>query len=151
MKLVDQREVQWGSRAQFFALAAQAMRRILVDHARRRQYQKCGGDATDMFERTGMKGRVAWMASHEALTAATFGDCQTAKQKATQALTSVNDTSYSESAIALALCGAVGQAQAHPAKLAPLYPNDTHFSGIWLPVTRAAIELQRGQPAQALQ
>ena len=43
LKLVDQRAVQWESRAQFFALAAQAMRRLLVDHARGRQYQKRGG------------------------------------------------------------------------------------------------------------
>jgi RNA polymerase sigma-70 factor (ECF subfamily) len=37
MRLVDQERVQWRSRAHFFAIAAQMMRRILVDHARRRQ------------------------------------------------------------------------------------------------------------------
>ncbi len=36
LRLVDQRRVSWQSRAHFFAIAAQAMRRILVDHARRR-------------------------------------------------------------------------------------------------------------------
>ena len=107
--------------------------------------------ATDLYERAGMKGRVAWMANHEALTAAMFGDCQTAKQKAAQALATVTDASYAESAIALAMCGAVSQAQAHAAKLAPLYPNDTRFNGIWLPAIRAAIEMQRGQPMLALQ
>ena len=45
LKLVDQRAVQWENRAQFFALAAQAMRRILVDHARGRRYLKRGGEA----------------------------------------------------------------------------------------------------------
>src|SRR5262245_21763187 len=34
VKLVDQRAVRWQSRAHFFGIAAQAMRRILVDHAR---------------------------------------------------------------------------------------------------------------------
>jgi len=34
LKLVDQRAVQWQNRAHFFGIAAQAMRRILVDHAR---------------------------------------------------------------------------------------------------------------------
>jgi RNA polymerase sigma-70 factor, ECF subfamily len=34
IRLVEQRDVQWESRAQFFALAAQVMRHILVDHAR---------------------------------------------------------------------------------------------------------------------
>jgi RNA polymerase sigma factor (TIGR02999 family) len=34
LKLIDQRAVRWQSRAHFFGIAAQAMRRILVDHAR---------------------------------------------------------------------------------------------------------------------
>jgi RNA polymerase sigma factor (TIGR02999 family) len=34
LKLIDQRAVQWQNRAHFFGIAAQAMRRILVDHAR---------------------------------------------------------------------------------------------------------------------
>ena len=45
LKLVDQRNVHWQSRAQFFGLAAQLMRRILVDHARRVGTSKRGGDA----------------------------------------------------------------------------------------------------------
>ncbi|MEZ4586642.1 MAG: sigma-70 family RNA polymerase sigma factor [Gemmatimonadales bacterium] len=42
LKLVDQR-AGWQNRAQFFGVAAQVMRRILVDHARRRRAQKRGG------------------------------------------------------------------------------------------------------------
>ena len=45
MRLLDQRQVSWQNRAHFMGLAAQAMRRILVDHARRRGAQKRGGDA----------------------------------------------------------------------------------------------------------
>ena len=45
IRLVDQREVRWQSRAHFFAIAAQMMRRILVDYARRRGYAKRGGEA----------------------------------------------------------------------------------------------------------
>src|SRR5688572_6090239 len=41
--LVDQREVSWQNRAHFFALAAQVMRHILVDSARRRGRAKRGG------------------------------------------------------------------------------------------------------------
>ena len=43
LRLVDQR-VDWQGRGHFFALAAQAMRRILVDHARRRCSNKRGGN-----------------------------------------------------------------------------------------------------------
>ena len=43
MRLVDYKRMQWQNRAHFFGVAAQAMRRILVDHARSRNYQKRGG------------------------------------------------------------------------------------------------------------
>jgi RNA polymerase sigma factor (TIGR02999 family) len=43
LKLVDQRSVEWHDRTHFFAVAAQVMRRILVDHARRRKSEKRGG------------------------------------------------------------------------------------------------------------
>ena len=45
LRLLDQRQVSWQNRAHFMGLAAQAMRRILVDHARRRDAQKRGGGA----------------------------------------------------------------------------------------------------------
>ena len=43
MKLFDQRDVDWQNRGHFFAIAAQVMRRILVDHARRELREKRGG------------------------------------------------------------------------------------------------------------
>lgn len=45
LRLVDQREANWQNRAQFFAIAAQMMRRVLVDHARSRHAGKRGGSA----------------------------------------------------------------------------------------------------------
>ncbi len=46
LRLVDQTRVQWRNRAHFFGIAAQLMRRILVDHARRQRAAKRGGGAT---------------------------------------------------------------------------------------------------------
>jgi RNA polymerase sigma factor (TIGR02999 family) len=43
LKLLDQRNVDWQGRAHFLGVAAQAMRRILLDHARRRGAAKRGG------------------------------------------------------------------------------------------------------------
>jgi len=43
MKLVDQTRVDWKGRTHFFAIGAEAMRRVLVDHARRRGRAKRGG------------------------------------------------------------------------------------------------------------
>jgi len=42
LRLVDQRQVDWQNRAHFFGVAAQVMRRILVDHARRHRASKRG-------------------------------------------------------------------------------------------------------------
>lgn len=46
LKLVDQRAVRWQNRAHFFGIAAQAMRRILVDHARAHTAAKRGAGET---------------------------------------------------------------------------------------------------------
>ncbi len=48
LKLIDQRRVNWQNRAHFFGIAAQAMRRILVDYARRRHREKRGGAGADL-------------------------------------------------------------------------------------------------------
>jgi len=45
LKLIDIKRVDWQDRAHFFAMAARQMRRILVDAARARRYQKRGGGA----------------------------------------------------------------------------------------------------------
>jgi RNA polymerase sigma factor (TIGR02999 family) len=45
LRLVDQKRVHWQNRAHFFAVAAQAMRRILIDYARKQRYAKRGGGA----------------------------------------------------------------------------------------------------------
>ena len=48
MRLIDQRNVRWQNRAQFFGLAAELIRRILVDHARAKQAAKRGGTAVKL-------------------------------------------------------------------------------------------------------
>ena len=54
LRLVDQRSVDWASRAHFFGIAAQMMRRILVDHARKRHAAK--RDATSYRVDTAIPG-----------------------------------------------------------------------------------------------
>jgi RNA polymerase sigma-70 factor, ECF subfamily len=48
IRLVDLRRIRWQDRAHFLALSARLMRRILVDHARSRNYQKRGGVAINV-------------------------------------------------------------------------------------------------------
>ena len=45
LRLLDQKQMQWQNRAQFFAVSAQLMRRILVDYARTRHAARRGGTA----------------------------------------------------------------------------------------------------------
>ena len=45
LRLVDQKQVHWQNRAQFFGIAAEMIRRILIDHARGRQAAKRGDGA----------------------------------------------------------------------------------------------------------
>ena len=71
LRLVDQK-ARWQNRAQFFGVAAQLMRRVLVDHARVHQAQKRGGSDQQRLsladvERASDKPDVDLLALHEAL------------------------------------------------------------------------------------
>lgn len=48
LRLLGQPQVEWNNRAHFFAVVAQVMRHVLIDHARSRLFQKRGGDAQRM-------------------------------------------------------------------------------------------------------
>lgn len=66
LRLGDQHEARWESRTQFFAIAAQVMRRVLLDHARARHAAKRGGGAVQIT--LGGAGGAA-LAQHEPLDA----------------------------------------------------------------------------------
>jgi len=71
VRLVDQKHVRWQNRAHFFGIAAQMMRRILVDYARGRNSAKRGGGAQQISLDEGLtvsEGRSAEVVQvHEAL------------------------------------------------------------------------------------
>lgn len=71
LRMVDQQQVAWHSRAQFFGLAATLMRNILVDHARRHQAEKRGGGeyalSLSEADRYGSQPNVDLLALDEAL------------------------------------------------------------------------------------
>lgn len=45
VRLAGRQQIEWQNRAHFFAVTAQVMRHVLIDHARRRNYAKRGGEA----------------------------------------------------------------------------------------------------------
>jgi RNA polymerase sigma factor (TIGR02999 family) len=74
LRLVDQTRLEWKDRAHFFAVAARAMRRILIDHARRRLRRKRGGGITPVtldqafaVRDSGKQGSTSLLALEEAL------------------------------------------------------------------------------------
>ncbi len=60
VRLADTDAIDWRGKARFAALAAKAMRQILVDHARRKKAQKRGGD----WERITLQGLIAGEQDH---------------------------------------------------------------------------------------
>ena len=83
LKLIDQRSVNWESRTHFFAIAAQAMRRILVDYAKTAHRKKRGGNdiklPLDETELTAQERSVDLIALDEALEKLTERDPQQAR------------------------------------------------------------------------
>jgi RNA polymerase sigma-70 factor (ECF subfamily) len=75
LRLMPQRGVAWENRAHFFGIAAQMMRRVLVDHARKRLAAKRDGLATETVSIAGLPAPAApvqpidVLALHEALAA----------------------------------------------------------------------------------
>jgi RNA polymerase sigma factor (TIGR02999 family) len=79
LRLVDQTDVSCHSRSQFFGIAANLMRHILVDHARRHRSAKRGGGNTIALEKvagvlTSEEGEVDLLALDEALKQLTERD-----------------------------------------------------------------------------
>jgi RNA polymerase sigma factor (TIGR02999 family) len=62
LRLVNVRQVKWQNRVHFFAICAQLMRRILVDFARARSYQKRGGGVphVDIEEALTVSSKPDW-------------------------------------------------------------------------------------------
>lgn len=72
LRLVDQRDAKWQNRAHFYGIAAQLMRRILVDHAREKHAEKRGGSEQQRLSITSAQGLATkpdldLLALHEAL------------------------------------------------------------------------------------
>jgi len=71
LRLVNQQNVDWQNRAHFFAIAAQVMRHLLVDHARSKQYAKRGGGAVQVTLDEGLavsdENSVELLSLHQAL------------------------------------------------------------------------------------
>ena len=108
--------------------------------------------AVDSALQNGAKGRAAEWEAHAALREAEFQNASQAKQQVDAALriTSATDV-QALVALALARAGEVSRARAIAQYLSQQFPNDIWLSSYWLPSIRAAIEIERKNPARAIQ
>ena len=83
VKLVDQRRVRWQNRAHFYAVAAQVMRRLLVDHARAHHAEKRGAAVTISLDGVGRRGEAVPFEGADGNCCENFvEDCRAGKSEA---------------------------------------------------------------------
>jgi DNA-binding winged helix-turn-helix (wHTH) protein/tetratricopeptide (TPR) repeat protein len=117
-----------------------------------RKAQELSRRAIELAAQVEMKEVAGRYAAEQALRGAVLGNWRQAQVDAVQALQYGHGRALlSRVALALALCGETKQAQPLVDELSKRYPEDTLINSIWLPVIRAAIGLQRGNAAQAIE
>jgi len=107
--------------------------------------------AIESAERAGKKETAALWQITEALREAEIGNWQAARHGTVASLGMASTREVqTRAALALAQSGNGGQAQKMSDELARRYPLDTLINGYWLPTIRAAIELDRNNPTEAI-
>jgi serine/threonine protein kinase/Flp pilus assembly protein TadD len=147
-----QRQNEWARGTMNEHLASDWQAQAEAFKGRWRQSQESARRAIDLAARAGMKELAARYATEQALRGAIFGACRQAKPDAARGLQFFRSRiALPRAALALALCGEADQAQPLVTELSARYPEDTLIHFIWLPVIRAAIELQHDNAAQAIE
>jgi eukaryotic-like serine/threonine-protein kinase len=114
--------------------------------------QQFSNSAFESAERRDLKDVARRIAVAAAGRDALFGDCSRVKQQTAKALGLARpELTMANAASALATCGEFTEAQSIIAELARRSPTDTVLNKILIPLVQARIELQRTNPAQAIQ
>ena len=108
--------------------------------------------AVDMAQQRDLKEVAAQIAAGAAARDAQFRDCGTVKDQTARALRLSHDRiTLSLSAQALAICGDTGQTKTLVEELVRRFPTESLINQVRIPLIEAHVELQRGNPAQAIQ
>ena len=113
--------------------------------------QELSNRAVELAERRDLKEVAAQIAVGGAGRDALFGDCKQVKEQTARAFGSHSPQTMINAGSALATCGEFSQTQTIIADLARRSPKDTALNKILFPLVQARIELQRRNPAQAIQ
>jgi hypothetical protein len=123
-----------------------------------RQAQSLARRAVNLAAQRDLKELAATFAVWRIVDEASCGLCQQAKQEVAAALalsrachTLLDYPVLPSATFALALCGAAGEAQQLVDEMKRRYPRAPLLNALYLPTISAAIELQRGRPARAVQ
>jgi hypothetical protein len=132
------REIQWfaGKPEEYLSLGLQAAYRNV--HGRRRESQRLFQRAAETALRRGLRHVAAEFEEADARAAALAGNCQAARR-------------LGRPALALAICGDAARAEKLAAETSKLYPNGTIWNAVQLPAIRAAIALDREEPARSVE
>jgi eukaryotic-like serine/threonine-protein kinase len=117
-----------------------------------RQAREFNRRAIELLRNRNLNDNAAQAMTYAAMVEAVVGNCQEARATASAGL-AIERTLFSlnDAAFVYALCGDAAQAQPIADDLARRRPQDTALNAISLPMTRAALELSRGNGAQAVQ
>ena len=117
-----------------------------------RKAKAFSNQAFDLAVARDLKDVAAQIAVGAAMRDALFGDCTLVKEQTAKALRiSHRQFTMAQGGNAMATCGELSQAQSIIDELAKHFPKDTLLNDILLPLVRARIELNTGNPAQAIQ
>jgi len=132
------REIQWyaGKPEEYLSFGLQAANLNVL--GRRRESSKLYKRAAETAQRLGLGDVAAGFEEADARADALSGNCGTVRR-------------LGRPALALAMCGDAAQAEKLAAETSRRFPNGTIWNAVQLPGIRAAIELQRGQPAKAVE
>jgi eukaryotic-like serine/threonine-protein kinase len=129
------REIQWfaGKPEEYLSLGLQAADKNV--HGQRGESRKLYQRAAETAQRHGLRNAALEFEEADARADALAGNCQAVR-------------SSGRSALALAMCGDAAQAEKLAAETSKLFPNGTIWNAVQLPEIRAAIALNRDQPAR---
>jgi predicted Ser/Thr protein kinase len=132
------REVQWfaGKPEEYLSFGLQAANRYV--HGQRRESHKLYQRAAQTALRWGLRNAASEFEEADARADALSGNCQTVRR-------------LERSALALAMCGEAAKAEKLAAETSKLYLNGTIWNAVQLPGIRAAIALNRDQPAKSVE
>jgi hypothetical protein len=132
------REIQWfaGKPEEYLSPGLQAANRNI--HGQRRESHTLYQRAAETALRQGLTNAAAEFEEADANADALSGNCQTVRR-------------LGRPALALAMCGDAAQAEKLATETSKLFPNGTIWNSIQLPEIRAAIALERDQPARSVE